>query len=150
VPPSRPAEVKVTPLGRFPVSLKVIVVGNPVAVTVNEPRVPAVNVVLAALLITGVWSTVSVKLCVAFGETPLLAVIVMGYVPPVPAAGVPLSKPAEVSVTPLGSEPVSLKVGTGKPVAVTVNDPPVPTWKVVLFALVMAGDWTMTRVPVVV
>jgi len=35
--------------------------------------------------------------------------------------------------------PVSLKVGWGRPVAVTVNEPAVPAVNVVLFPLVMAG-----------
>lgn len=80
-----------------------------------------------------------VKLCVAFGETPFEAVTVIGYEPPVPAAGVPLKSPAEVNVTPLGSAPVSLNVGAGKPVAITVNEPAVPTEKLVVFTLVIAG-----------
>ena len=80
-----------------------------------------------------------VKFCVAFGETPFDAVIAMAYVPPVPAAGVPLRKPAELRVTPLGSAPVSLNVDAGKPLAATVNDPADPTVNVALFALVMAG-----------
>jgi hypothetical protein len=140
VPLSTPAEVKVTPLGRAPISLKVGA-GNPVAVTVKEPAVFTTNVVLFALVMAGAWFTVRVKLCVASGETPLLAVIVIAYVPPEPAAGVPLSTPAELSVTPPGSAPVLLKVGAGKPVAVTLNDPGVPTWKVALLPLVMAGAW---------
>ena len=37
-------------------------VGQPVVVTVNVPAVPTVNVVEAALVIAGAWSTVSVKL----------------------------------------------------------------------------------------
>jgi len=74
---------------------------------------------------------------VAFGDTPLLAVIVMGKTPLVVA--VPLSTPADVKVTPLGSVPVSLKVGAGKPVAVTVNDPAVFATNVVLAALVIVG-----------
>src|SRR6266498_1801547 len=37
--------------------------------------------------------TVSVKFWVASGLTPLVAVIVIGYVPNVPLAGVPLSSP---------------------------------------------------------
>ena len=68
------------------------------------------------------------------------------------AAGVPLSTPVlPLNVTPLGSAPVSLKVDAGKPLAVTVNVPAVPTLKVVLFALVIAGAWlTVTgKVPVV-
>jgi len=54
---------------------------------------------------------------------------------------VPLSTPALESVTPLGSAPLSLNVGAGEPVAVTVNDPAIPTTNVVLLALVMAGAW---------
>ena len=77
----------------------------------------------------------------AFGETPFEAVIVIGYVPPVPAAGVTLSRPAELKVTPLGKLPVSVNVGVGKPLAVTVKEPAVPTVNVVLFALVNAGAW---------
>ena len=56
-------------------------------------------------------------------------------------AGVPLSTPAEESVTPPGNVPVLLKVGDGKPVAVTVKEPEVPTTKVVLAPLVIAGAW---------
>ena len=61
--------------------------------------------------------------------------------PAVPAAGVPLSTPvAGLNVTPLGNVPLSLSVtGVVKPVAVTVNVPAVPTVKVVLLGLVMAG-----------
>ena len=49
-------------------------------------------------------------------------------------------------MTPLGSVPVSLRVGIGKPVAVTVKLPAAPTVKVVLFALVIAGAWLTVRV----
>jgi len=80
-----------------------------------------------------------VKLCVAFGVTLFDAVIVIGYAPPVAAAGVPLSTPPVVSVTPLGRVLVVLKVGAGVPVAVTLNVPAVPTVKVVAAALLMAG-----------
>jgi len=63
------------------------------------------------------------------------------------AAGVPLSTPvAALNVTPLGSVPLWLRVCAGKPVEVTVNVPAVPTLKVVLFALVMAGAWFTVRV----
>jgi hypothetical protein len=120
-----------------------------VAVTVNELAVPAVKTLLAALVMAGAWLTDNVKLWVAFGATPLLAVMVMGYAPPVLAAGVPLSTPAEVKVTPAGSVPVSLKVGAGIPVAVAVNDPAAPTLNVVVAALVMVGawvDWTTVSV----
>jgi len=57
----------------------------------------------------------------------------------VPAAGVPAKVPALLSVTPLAKAPLSVKVGAGTPVAVTVKLPAVPRVKVVLAALVMAG-----------
>jgi hypothetical protein len=44
-----------------------------------------------------------------------------------------------VNVTPVGSVPVTLSVGAGNPVAVTVNVPAVPTANVVLLALVIVG-----------
>jgi len=139
VPVPFPLSVKVTPLGSVPDSLSVGL-GNPVVVTVKLPGAPTVKVALFALVMAGAWSTVSVKLCTAFGTAPFAAVIMMGYVPPVPAAGVPLSRPlVELRVTPVGSGPVSLNVGAGKPVAVTLNDPAVPTVNVVLFALVIVG-----------
>jgi len=78
VPLSTPVvALNVTPLGSVPLSLRVGV-GKPVAVTVNEPAVPTVNVVLLALVMAGASLTVSVKLWVAFGVTPLEAVIVRG------------------------------------------------------------------------
>ena len=54
--------------------------GAPVAVTVNDPAVPTVKVVLEALVIVGAvgGATVRVKLCVAFGNTPFEAVRVRG------------------------------------------------------------------------
>jgi hypothetical protein len=76
---------------------------------------------------------------VAAGVTPFVAVIVIENEPPVPAPGAPLSTPAELSVTPLGSAPVSVNVGAGNPAAVSVKEPAVPAAKLVLFALVIAG-----------
>ncbi len=138
VPVPFPLSVKVTPLGSAPVSIR-DGFGMPVVVTINVPRVPTVNVVLVALVMAGAWSTVSVKLCIVLPEL-LVALKVIGYVPPVPAPGVPLRTPvAGVNVTPVGNVPVSLNVGLGVPVAVTVNVPGVPTVKVVLFALVITG-----------
>ena len=43
------------------------------------------------------------------------------------------------NVTPLGSAPVSVRVGAGVPVVVTVKLPAVPAVNVVLLALVIAG-----------
>jgi len=59
--------------------------------------------------------------------------------------GVPDKTPPE-KVTPVGRVPASVIVGVGEPVAVTVNVPAVPTTKVVLFALVMAGAWLTVSV----
>ena len=59
--------------------------------------------------------------------------------PSVPAAGVPLSTPALLRLTPVGRVPVMAKVGTGKPVALNWNVPAEPTVKMVLFALVIDG-----------
>ena len=62
--------------------------------------------------------------------------------------GVPASTPvAEVKVTPTGRDPaVCVIVGAGRPLAVTVNVPAVPTVKVVEVALVKAGDSRRLRV----
>jgi hypothetical protein len=78
--------------------------------------------------------------------------MVIEYVPPLPAAGVPLKTPAELNVTPEGNAPISLKVGAGKPVAVTVNVPLAPTVNVALPTLVIAGAWStfMVRLAVAV
>jgi hypothetical protein len=122
-------------------------VGKPVLVTVKEPALPTLIVALAALVIAGAWFTVSVKLWVAAVPMPFEAVKVSAYEPPLPAAGVPLSTPVPaLKVTPPGSVPVSASVGLGKPVLVTVNDPAIPTVRVVLAALVMAGAWFKVRV----
>src|SRR5262245_55471551 len=103
------------------------------------PALPTRNVKLLALVIAGASSTVSVKFCLASGAMPLLALIVSGHTLPVPAAGVPLSMPAALKVTPVGSCPVSEKDGVGVPMAVTVNASADPTLKVVLLPLVIAG-----------
>lgn len=129
---------KVTPLGNPPASPSVGF-GKPLLLTVNVPALPAMKVAFAALVIAGAWSTSSVKFCVAFVPTPFDAVIVIEYEPPVPAAGVPLSRPVELKLTPLGSVLVVLKVGAGVPVAVTWKLPAVPTVNVVVFALVIVG-----------
>lgn len=68
------------------------------------------------------------------------AVKVIGKVPVVPEPGVPESTPlVALKFTPEGRAPDSLSDGVGEPVAVTVNEPEVPTVNVVLFALLMAG-----------
>jgi hypothetical protein len=131
--------LNVTPPGSAPVSLNVGN-GNPLAVTLKVPSDPTVNVVALALVIAGASLTFRVKFCVAFGLTPLLAVRDRGYVPPVPGAGVPPRIPVSVfRVTPLGSVPVTAKVGAGFPVSVIRKNPVEPAVNVVLEALVIAG-----------
>src|SRR5437016_4941860 len=68
--------------------------------------------------------------------------------PFVPTAGVPLRTPVPaLNVSPVGSAPVSLRVGAGNPVAVTVNViVPMPSANVVLLALVIAGAWFTVNV----
>ena len=51
-----------------------------------------------------------------------------------------------LNVTPLGREPFSLSVGSGKPVVVTVNVPAVPFVNVVPFALVIAAPVAIATV----
>jgi hypothetical protein len=138
VPDKTPvAALNVTPVGSAPFSPNVAA-GDPVAVTVNVPAVPIVNVALFALVIDGAEPTVSVKLWLAFGATPFCAVSVIGYVPP--TVGVPDRIPvAALNVTPVGSVPLSLKLGAGTPIATTANVPAVPIENVALFALVIAG-----------
>src|SRR5262245_11246034 len=78
---------------------------------------------------------------------PLVAVSVTLWVPPVPGSGVPLRRPAADNVTPAGNVPaVTLTVGAGKPVITTLNEPALPTVKVVAFALVIAGAWLTINV----
>ena len=102
---------------------------------------------MLALVIAGASLTVSAKACVALAPMPLVAVSVTLWTPPVPAAGVPLSRPALDNVTPAGSVPaVTLTVGAGKPVITTVKEPAAPRGKVVLFALVIAGGALTTTV----
>ena len=87
--------------------------------------------------------TVKVKLWVASGEIPLVALTEIGYVPAVPAAGVPDSVavplPLSVKLTPLGSVPVFDSDGAGVPVVVNEKLPACPVVNVVLDPLVIAG-----------
>src|SRR5260370_110363 len=59
------------------------------------------------------------------------------------AVGVPLSVPVPLplsrNVTPAGKVPLSVMLGVGDPLVVTLNVPAAPTWNVTAFALVNAG-----------
>ena len=141
--------LNLTPRGSAPFSDKPGV-GTPVDLTVKAQTLPAVHVVWLAVVIPGAWLTVSVKLWVAAGLTPFVAVIVNGYGPLEPAAGVPASvavpSPLSLNVTPRGSAPFSDKPGVGTPLVVTVKVPAWPTVKVVPAGLVTLGAWLTVRV----
>lgn len=69
--------------------------------------------------------------------------------PLVPGPGVPAKVAvAEWKVTPLGSPPVTVIFGAGKPVAVTGKVNAEPVLALAVPALVMAGGWVMVRVKV--
>src|SRR6266478_6280803 len=140
VPVPLPLLRNVTPAGKGPLSV-MLGVGDPLVFTVNVPAAPTWNVTAVTLVIVGGWPTVSVKFCVAFGVTLFCAVNVMTNVPDV--VGVPLSVPVPLplsrNVTPAGKVPLSVMIGVGNPVVVTLNVPATPTWKVAVFALVIAG-----------
>src|SRR5262245_28286575 len=144
VPDSSPAGDSVRPLGSTPAVTLTVGGGKPVIVTWNVPGVFSVNVAVFALVIAGDVVTRTVKVCVAFGSTPLVAVSVTGKAPN--CVGVPDNNPAADSVRPGGSVPaVTLTVGAGKPVIVTWNVVPgVFSLKVAVFALVIAGG-ALTR-----
>src|SRR5258706_14089352 len=76
-----PLFTKATPVGGAPVSVMTMEapLGMPVVVTVKVvPATFFVKVTELALVIAGAWFTVSVNDCVAFGVTPLFAVMVIG------------------------------------------------------------------------
>jgi hypothetical protein len=151
VPVPSALSVNVIPLGRLTPPRAIDGFGKPLVVTVNEPSVPTVKVFDAALVIAGASLMVKVKLCAGEDPAVFVAVKVMAYVPPVPAAGVPANVPVplplSVKVTPVGSAtPPRAMVGVGDPLVVTVNVPAVPTVNVVALALVIAGPWFTVRV----
>jgi hypothetical protein len=145
VPVPSPLSVNDTPAGSAPLPL-IAAVGEATVVTANVPGLPTVNGVVFGLVKAGALFTVSVKVWTTVAPTPLLAVNVSAYVPPVPAAAVPLSvpvpSPLSTHVIPAGrAAPPRVIVGTlnGNPAVVTANVPAAPTEKVVAAALVIAG-----------
>ena len=119
-------------------------------VTVKLFDDPSTNDVEAADVMPGAWSTVSVNDWLASGLTPFVALMVSGYVPPVPAAGVPdrVAVPLAwaTKVTPAGRDPVLETVAAGLPVVITVKLPEDPTVKVVEDADVIAGAASTVKV----
>ena len=110
--------------------------GVVVAVKASGEVLNAFAVIAAKLIARFALFTVKVKLCVAAGVAPV-ATMLKGNTPA--AVGVPASTPAAVSVTPPGMVLAVAKVGTGKPVAVTLNVPATANVNVTLAALVNAG-----------
>ncbi len=89
-------------------------------------------------------TTLTVKVWVATGLTPFDALIVMRE-----RAGlsrdVPVRTPEAFNVTPVGSVPVSEKVGAGSPEALTLKEPAIPLTKVAEFDDVITGAWPVPR-----
>src|SRR5262245_19917678 len=139
VPPRSLVPVlNVMPAGSPPVC-ETVGAGTPVVVTVKLSAVPTVNVSLVTLVIDGGALTATVKFCVAFGSTPLVAMSVTGKDPL--CVGVPESSPPDDSVRPVGSVPaVTLTVGAGKPFMTTRNVAPgVFTTNDAVFELAIVG-----------
>jgi hypothetical protein len=137
--------VKVTPEGRLPVSL-IAAVGLADVFTVKLPALPTSNVVPDPDVIVGASGpllTVSVKVCEASVPTPLVAVIVSGYVPSVPSAAEPESVavpfPLSTNETPVGSGPLSEMADVGYPVVVTLKLSELPVENVLASVEVIAG-----------
>src|SRR5713101_6458203 len=59
---------------------------------------------------------------------------------------VPVPLPLLRNVTPAGKAPLSVMLGVGDPLVVTVNVPAAPTWKVAAVALVIVGGWPTVSV----
>jgi hypothetical protein len=93
---------------------------------------------LFAEVIEGGAVTVNVNDCVAFGETPLFAVTVNVCAPDAVVEAIVITPVDGSIVTPAGA-PVSEYAIVASPVAVTVNVPPAPYARLVLFADVIVG-----------
>src|SRR5579871_6264462 len=85
------------------------------------------------------WRTVMLKVWFALGEAPLVAVNVTVKGDPAEVGGVPLRRPVAESRLAHEGKPVALKLGTGKPVAVTIKLPAKPVEKMALLTLVIVG-----------
>ena len=114
--------------------------GVPIAVQVKAyetPTVPEVGVPLVMVGDAGAGLMTMEKLCVAFGDTPLVATTDPGKVPAV--VGVPEICPLVLMVKPVG-RPVAVNRGVGDPVATQVWLNETPTVPVVGMApLVKVG-----------
>src|SRR5262249_19058710 len=118
----------------------------PPVVTLNVPPAPTVNVTAFALVNDGASFTVNVNDCVAGAPTPLVAVIVSAYAPPVPADGVPARAARPLPLSGKEAAPGSVRVlviavTAGPRVVVIAKPPATPTVNVVAAALVMAAPW---------
>ena len=92
------------------------------------------NVARAGDVIFGAMSTTISRETLLSGLTPLLALTVTGYVPTVPAAGVPENTPEDDMVTPAGSAPVSVMVAAGSALSMSGKLDGTPTANVTVGA----------------
>ena len=91
--------------------------------------------------------TVNVKPRTASGGMPLVAVMMSGYVPAVPVAGVPLIAPVTASkVKPVGSVPDNEKTGAGQPEEVIGKASKAPIVKVWVVEPVRRGKSSLVSV----
>src|SRR6185437_9471271 len=135
VPLNRPLASRVTPPGKLPVIEK-FAAGKPDAVAWKFTDWPSTMVVELALVKTGAAVTVIVNDCCTL-PSRLVAVMVIGKTPL--SVGVPLRTPVADRFSPVGNVPVSVIVGTGFPVATTLNDDTLDWAKVTFVPLVMIG-----------
>jgi hypothetical protein len=118
-----PRSTSVTPAGKAPDSV-MAAVGEPVVLTVKLSGDATVAVVLAALVMVGIWAPVvtrRLKLCVT---TPAVevAVTVRGKVPVSPGVPDKVAVPVpSAKIRPFGSVPVSVMAGDGVPIAENVS-----------------------------
>jgi hypothetical protein len=131
--------VNVTPAGSVPVRLR-LGTGEPVAVTLNVPTVDVVNVALLRLEMPSGGLTTREKVCVDVPAV-LVEVSVRGNVPAevVVPANIAVPFRLSVKVIPDGNVPLTERLGAGRPLVATVNEPADPPCKVTVPLLVIAG-----------
>ena len=150
--------MNVTADGKVPVGCAIPVIGKPteVVVTVWVNGASSGTLTVAALVMVGAPPTVNVKLCVAFGVTPLVEVKVQVCGPASDTSGEPDSVPpplasaTKVTEGSAGVQPPNAAVGVGMPFEAKVK---LLAWvgiKMALLALVICGARVLVMLTVAV